>query len=106
MKTMQAKYTFKVDYQAKQYIGIHLDWDYNRREVKCSMKGYVKQALTEFEHELTSNRHQEAPSALVTPQYGAKIQYVNDDNSKPITKKTNKTHTTDHRKIPVLYASN
>ena len=87
IKAMREKYTFKVDYQAKQYIGIHLDWDYNRREVKCSMKGYVKQALTELEHELTSNRHQGAPSAIVTIQYGAKIQYVHEDNSKTITEK-------------------
>ena len=42
IKAMRSKYTFKVYYQAKQYIGIHLDWDYDRREVKCSMKEYVK----------------------------------------------------------------
>ena len=71
----------------KQYIGIHLEWDYDRRQVKCSMKGYVKQALTELEHELTSNRHQGAPSPIVRPDYSEKIQYVKDDDSKPVDAK-------------------
>lgn len=87
IKAMREKYTFKVDYDAKQYIGVHLDWVYTRREVKCSMKGYVKQALTELEHELTSNRHQGAPSQIVRPEYGAKIQYVKEDASTPINNK-------------------
>ena len=30
IKAIHAKHTFKVDYEAKQYIGIHLDWDYDR----------------------------------------------------------------------------
>ena len=64
---MREKYTFKADDDAKQYIGVHLDWDYNQREVKCSMKGYVKQALVELEHKLTSNRHQRAPSQIIRP---------------------------------------
>ena len=84
---MRSKYNFKVDYQAKKYIGIHLDWDYDHREAKCSMKGYIKQTLTELEYELISNCHQGAPSAIVRPDYEAKIQYVYDDDSKLITEK-------------------
>ena len=57
IKIMNEKYTFKVDFDAKQYIGIHLAWDYDKRELICSMKDYVRQALTELEHVLSSKRH-------------------------------------------------
>ena len=44
------KYPFKVDWEAKQYVGIHLKWDYEKRELRTSMDGYVEQALKEFKH--------------------------------------------------------
>ena len=31
IKIMREKYTFKVDFHAKQYIGINLEWDYEKR---------------------------------------------------------------------------
>ena len=41
IKIMQLKYKFKVNFEAEQYIGINMIWDYNRRKVWCSMDGYV-----------------------------------------------------------------
>ena len=79
--------TFKVDFDAKQYISIHLDWDYEKRELICSMKGYVKKALTELERIMDSTRHQAAPSKMTRPDYGFKVQYVYDDNGEPLAKK-------------------
>ena len=57
---IREKYKYNVvDSEAKKYIGIHLDWDYeNKRELICSMDGYVKQALQalrEFTHTLPNN---------------------------------------------------
>ena len=80
LKIMRLKYTFKVDMDAKQYIGIHLDWNYTTRELICSMKGYVQQALMELEH-VSKSRHQNAPSPVVRPEYGARIQYATDDDT-------------------------
>ena len=77
---MRQKYTFKVDFDAKQYIGIHLDWNYKTRELICSMRNYVKQALMELKH-ASSARQQHAPSRLDRPEYGAKIQYAKVDDS-------------------------
>ena len=37
-------------------------WDYNRRMVRCSMDGYIKQALLELKHIPSNNRHHKAPS--------------------------------------------
>lgn len=75
IRIMREKYTFKVDFEAKQYIGIHLKWNYETRELICSMKGYVKQALTELKH-VARTRHQAAPSKVKRPNYGATTQFV------------------------------
>ena len=61
IEIMQDKYSFKVNFNAKQYIGIHLNWDYNKRELKCSMKGYGEQELTKLEHVLSTKQHFLAP---------------------------------------------
>jgi hypothetical protein len=50
IECIREKYPFKVDWDTKQYIGINLEWNYIKRLVKLSMKGYVKQALLEFKH--------------------------------------------------------
>ena len=84
IKIMREKYTFKVDFDATQYIGIHLDWNYEKRELICSMKGYVKQALTKLEHLMETTRHQAAALKMTRPDYGAKVQYVYDDNGEPL----------------------
>ena len=60
---MQGKYKFKVDFDVKQYIGIHLKWNYVDRTVQCSMKGYVKQTLKELKHIFTKKYHY-APSKI------------------------------------------
>ena len=63
---MREKYKFKVDYEAKQYIGIHLKWDYITREVICSMDGYVAKALKELEH-IFLKKHFDGPSNTMAP---------------------------------------
>ena len=81
---IREKYPFKVDWEAKQYIGINLEWNYIKRWVKMSMKGYVKQALLEFKH-LCPKQHHYGPSKIERPDYGQKIQYVKLDESDPMT---------------------
>ena len=72
---MQEKYTLKVDFNAKQYIGIHPDFNYTKCELICSMKGYVQQSLREFKH-IPSACHHKAPSRVPHKQYGVKIKNV------------------------------
>ena len=71
--------------ETKHYISIHLKWDYEKRELICSMEGYVKQALQEFSH-TPSKTHCNGPSKVVRPNYDAKIQYAKDDTTKPLDK--------------------
>lgn len=77
-------YTFKVDEEAKQYVGIHLNWDYTKRTVRLSMDGYVKQALLEFQHP-TPKKHYYAPSRYTPPSYGQKVQFAKVDETAPLT---------------------
>jgi hypothetical protein len=50
ISSIEANYPIKVDWTWSKYIGINLDWDYTKREVKLSVKGYVKKALKEYQH--------------------------------------------------------
>lgn len=69
--------------EAKQYVGIDLEWDYDDRTLDCSMDEYVETALQEFEHALPRQFYH-APSKMVPPEYGATIQYVEDDTSRKL----------------------
>jgi len=77
---VRAKYPFKVDWDAKQYVDIHLKWDYEKRELRTSMDGYVEQALKEFKH-TPPKQHFKGLSGIDRPKYGQKVQYVKIDNS-------------------------
>ena len=79
-------YTLKVDLEAKQYVGINLKWDYDKRTVRLSMDGYVQQALLELEHSAPKKPHH-SPSRYTPPVYGAKVQFARMDESAPLGKK-------------------
>ena len=79
-------YKFKVDLEAKQYVGINLKWDYNNRTVRLSMDGYVEQALLELEHSGPRRPHY-APSRYDMPRYGEKVQYAKIDQTSPLALK-------------------
>ena len=81
---MREKYKFKVNYEANQYIGIHLKWDYYKCEIICSMEGYVANALKELEHVFPKKQYY-GPSNTMPPIYESKVQYVEEDLSKPLT---------------------
>ena len=49
-KPLSDYYPMKSDWKGDQYIGIDLNWDYPKRTVKLSMKGYVNKALLQFQH--------------------------------------------------------
>ena len=75
------------DWNGSKYIGLTLDWDYERREVHLSMPGYVKKAREEFGHTMPAKR-QDCPYPAEQPKYGAKVQYAKaEDESPPLDKK-------------------
>jgi len=86
---LREKYPVKVDWDAQQYIGINLNWDYPSGEVLLSMKDYVQQALKQFKHEPPKQVHY-GPSKMEAIQYGAKVQYSHRIDDRPITKDQHK----------------
>lgn len=80
MNALCTKYKMSIDMDAKQYVGIDLQWDYANRELTCSMDQYVKDALSELEHSMPKQHHY-GPSKAEKPDYGAKVQYVKEDTS-------------------------
>jgi len=84
-KTLQDAYPMKSDWKGERYIGIDLDWDYEKRTLKTSMKGYVQKALIQFQHE-SPKQHHYAPSKYIPPNYGSKQQMTKIDTSDPISK--------------------
>jgi hypothetical protein len=68
-------YTVSTDWDAKQYCGLTLDFDYIAHTCDVSIPGYIERALQRFEHPPPS-RSQHMPHAWVKPQYNAKTQHA------------------------------
>ena len=75
LKVLQEHYTVTTDWKGARYIGITLDWDYNKRRVHLSMPGYVKKALSQFQHPKPQTP-QHAPFPAMPINYGARTQYA------------------------------
>ena len=75
-----------VDDNATKFCSTELEWHYEEGYVDVSMPGYIEKALQRFTHP-TPTRPQHAPSQWTAPQYGAPIQYADDeDNTAPLPK--------------------
>ena len=73
----------KANVDAKQCFGIDLQWDCAKTTLDCSMDECIETALNEFEHALSKQIHH-APSEMIRPNCGAKVQCVEDDTSKAL----------------------
>jgi Reverse transcriptase (RNA-dependent DNA polymerase) len=81
---LKQDYEASVDWDAKLYSGITLNWDYKNRTVDLSMPEYVETALSRFEH-ATPSKPEHQPHKHNVPQYGQVMQYVEDpDTSRPL----------------------
>lgn len=86
--TLEENYTVTTEWDGKRYIGIHLDWDYKRRQVHLSMPGYVAKALKQFQHILRDKQDQPFPSTVI--KYGARKQYMKTESKAPPVGKEDK----------------
>ena len=67
-----------------RYVGLTLDWDYDKRTVTLSMPGYIERMLQRFTHPCPP-KSEDAPHAWGKPQYGAKVIYADaPDTSDPL----------------------
>ena len=64
-KTLRDHYPMKSDWDGEYYMGMTLKLDYDKRIVKLSMLGYVREALIQFQHKKTKKVY--APSPYTQP---------------------------------------
>ncbi len=72
-----------VDWKESLFCGIKLTWDYINQHVTTHMPGYIKKALTRYQHPQPMVP-QHDPYKTTTIQYGAKVQRVEKDKSPPL----------------------
>ena len=90
LSAIKEHYECSSDWEGSRYLGLTLDWDYEKREVHLSMPGYVHEAIKRFQHEMP-RRPQHQPYPHVVPNYGAKVQYSAEaDTSRALDKKEKK----------------
>jgi hypothetical protein len=86
INTIRKYYQMTVDEEATKYIGLTIQWDYINRKAHLHMPGYLDKALVRFNHEKAA-KIQNSPYPHVSPNYGAKIQYVEDELDSPTLSK-------------------
>ena len=79
---LEQHYKITLDWTGKRYIGMTLDWDYEKRQVHVSMPGYVEKALKQFGHKWSGTK-QYAPFPSTPIKYGAKKQYATEESTAP-----------------------
>ena len=64
-----------IDWGARKYIELTIDWDYNKGQVHVCMPVCLDKAFLKSKHVALSKK-QNSPHPHVIPQYGAKTQYT------------------------------
>ncbi len=85
---LKKDYKVTIDWYAKKYTGLTIEWDYINRKVDAHMPRYLEKAFLQFNH-TPPKKKQNSPHPHVAPQYGAKIQYATDE-SPPLHKEASK----------------
>ena len=65
----------------KKYIGIDLDRNYEKGEVKLSMKGYVEKALKDYQHK-PPPKPVNWPTPYTAPIYWKSVQHATIEEGK------------------------
>ena len=81
---LSKEYKCTVDWDGKIFLGIHLDWNYDKRTVDLSMPNYVTKARHIFNHKMpTTPEH--SPHPYTAPRYGKHQQMVDNPTIRPLT---------------------
>ena len=76
INSLQQKYITTVDWTSKNFLGLDIDWNYQKRHVTISIPNYINQILHKFQHPLNL-KPTNSPPKYNAPTYGAKMQYSN-----------------------------
>ena len=88
MNTLKTHYELTADWNGTKFLGIDLQWDYDKRTVRLSMNNYIATVLQRFQHPV-KNKPTHSPHPHSPPSYGAKIQLAPaPDDSSPLNDET------------------
>ena len=74
LNLLRKRYVITQD-EGTRFNGIHLKWNYQKRECELSIPEYCFKALTRFKHPLPS-KPQHSPYPYQPPKYGQSLQYA------------------------------
>jgi hypothetical protein len=96
-------YQITTDKEGTRFIGLTLDWDYEKRELHVSMPGYVQKALVRFNHK-PPLKPQHQPHPHLPIDYGAKKQTSAPEDKSPLLDKTKKRYVQEVTGVFLFYA--
>ena len=70
--SLNSKYETTVDWEGSKYLGLTLQWNYEKQFVDVSMPGYIDKALQQFQHKKTT-RSQYSSHTYTAPKVGKYI---------------------------------
>jgi hypothetical protein len=71
IEALEKVYKVKVNLKGDKYLGMNIEWDYEKRTAEISIKGYIEKLLTQFPQ---YTKQYQTPSIYTAPKYGAKLQ--------------------------------
>ena len=72
---LQQHYKVSIDWSGKNYCGLNITWNYDKKYVDISMDNYIPNMLKKFQHP-KPKKPCYTPFTYTPPNYGAKIQYT------------------------------
>ena len=70
--TLKKWYDVTIDWEGSLYVGVNLEWDYDKRTLDTHVPGFVAKVLQQYQHPKPS-KPQHVPAKAKPIQYGAKI---------------------------------
>ena len=86
MAVLQEHYKISSGWKGKKYLGLDIDWDYDKHTMHLSMIGYVLEAITRFRHK-RPRKPQDQPYPHIKRNCGAKSQYAEASENSPLLSK-------------------
>jgi hypothetical protein len=103
IEALKKDYTITINWGATKYIGLTIDWDYDKGQVHVHIPGYLDKAFLKFKHGSPSKK-QNSPHPHAIPQYGAKTQYAESQDKSPLLNKEDAKHVKAVMGILLYYA--
>ena len=82
MAALKKDYTATEDWTGTKYLGLTMEWEYEKGQVHLWMPGYVSKTLLRFNHK-NPEKIQNSPHPHIIPAYGTKIQYADQPDDSP-----------------------